>query len=227
MGNNDLRDEITREWFCTETVVLEVEPALEGWLPNDSLIRLSGAPRNSKVKVSYLQDEAIELRVSNSSVLAEDMVRLIFQNEGSYSFYVQNSVFVLNQALRKSGIGARSFCIEVTEATELELFDHIETNAIGNYATMTAVNPDEQYNGPYSWARMGFDAEIPPYVLAYCDEELSDLTRVHQLMALPRGREIWALHADSMWLQFNLKPDSECWKTLNSYMQEKGIRVIP
>jgi len=205
---------------------MTVEPALEGWFTVDEIIRLSGAPSGSHIVMSTLGDEAVELRVQNPELLSEDMVRLIYQGpDQSYRFFVQNSVFVLKKAYRGKGLGARSFCIEATAATALELFDFIRVHAVGDYASMTSSNPDTEYSGPYAWARFGFDADIPAHVLAHCDGELAGLTRVHQLMTSERGRKVWAIHATSLWLEFDLDLNHACWKTLNSYMLEKGIKV--
>jgi hypothetical protein len=223
----DNRDEITKEWFQPETVVVEVLASeLQGWLDDRTIANLSGAPKNSKVIVSLL-DEAIELRVQNPQILAEDMVRLIYQNEDGFKFHVQNAVFVLSDKLRNLGLGARSFALEATTAAQEGLFDKIVTSAIGSFATLSPDNTQNQYSGYYTWARVGFDAPLPPEVLSQCTGELANVTRLFKLMRTEAGREIWAEFGSSTDMEFDLAKDSACWETLRSYMMEKGIKVLP
>jgi hypothetical protein len=222
----DRRDAITKQWFDSDTVTVEIAPELEGWLHADSLKRLSGAPKDSLVKVSYIEN-AIELRVQNSVLLAEDMVRLVVQSKAGYEFLLKNAAFVLSPRLRKLGIGTRSFAIEVTEATSLGLFSKITTSAIGSPESLNPEDSDNQYNGVYSWARLGFDAEIPKDVCSHCSGHLLSYTRVNELMADQRGRSIWAEHASSLEMEFLLAEDSSSWKLLRSYLDEKQIRILP
>lgn len=221
----DNRDDVTKEWFNPDTVTVQVAPELEGWSSKESIVRLSGAPKNSVVKVSYVEN-AIQLRVQNPVLLAEDMVRLVFQAPEGYRFLVKNAAFVLAPELRKLGIGSRSFAIEVAEATNLGIFSKITTSAIGSPESLNPDDPANQYNGVYSWARLGFDAEIPPDVRTHCTGDLLGYTRVNQLMADERGRNIWAEYASSVDMEFLLAEDSTSQERLRSYLLEKDIRVV-
>lgn len=222
----DRRDAVTKQWFDSATVTVEIAPELEEWLSVESIKRLSGAPRDSLVKVSYLEN-AIELRVQNRELLAEDMVRLVVQAEVGYEFLVRNAAFVLSPKLRKLGIGTRSFAIEVTEATSTGLFSKITTSAVGSPESLNPDDPENQYNGVYSWARLGFDADIPQDVRSHCTGHLLGYTRVNELMADELGRRIWARHASSLEMEFLLAEDSSSWKLLRNYLDEKHIRILP
>lgn len=107
------------------------------------------------------------------------------------------------------------------------MFDKITTSAIGGPETLNPDDPNNQYNGIYSWARLGFDSLVPDYVHAHCSGELLSYTRVTELMASKQGRKIWARHARSLELEFDLAQDSASWKILRAYLLEKEIRVVP
>lgn len=224
----DNRDEITKEWFKPETVrVAKHTSIVDGWLGDSiTIANLSGAPKNSEVHVSDVGG-MIEIRVRNPAILTEDMVRYIYQAKDGYKFHVRNAVFVLSDELRNLGLGARSFALEATTATQEGLFDKIITSAIGNFGTFTSANPGEQYSGYYTWARVGFDTPLPPDVLAYCTGSLTNVTRLCDLMRTEAGRELWFEFGGSADMEFDLAPESACWNTLRTYMIEKGIRVLP
>ena len=225
----DARDDITKEWFQPGTVSVEVNTSTDnGWLDTHTITLLSDAPKNSKVIVSLIgDDDIIELRVKNPGILAEDMVRLLYQTETGFKFQIQNAAFVLTEKLRGLGLGARSFAIEATAAAQEGLSEKIVTSAIGDFRTLSLKNFQHQYSGYFAWARVGFDAPLPSQILTRRTGELLNVTRLCELMRTKAGRELWMEYGGSTEMEFDLAKDSLCWRTLRSYMIETGIRIWP
>ncbi len=224
----DLRDALTREWFRPETVrVYAQAPELTGWIDLDILVCLSGAPRESVLWVSLIDRHVIQLRVKNSQILAEDMIRLIFQSNEGFRFSIKNAAFAIAPAFRRLGLGARSFAIEALAARELGLFDRIFTTALGDASTANPQKLENQYAGYYAWARLGFDAVLTPDVLSRSTEELKACRKVSELMKTESGRRFWLQYGSTVEMSFDLDVKSSCWASLNDYMLGKGIRVFP
>jgi hypothetical protein len=101
-------DEVTKKWFDVAMVQVHRAPELDGWYADEELIRLSGAPRGSRLEVNPSTDGTIMLRVVNQDLLCEPMVRRISQEaNGRYVFEIHNAAFVLRPEFRQQGIGAR------------------------------------------------------------------------------------------------------------------------
>ncbi len=79
-------DRTTKAWFDAKTVKLNCHDGLGAWMTDEQWIRLSGAPSNSVVTVSVNSSHQVELKVENSVILAEPMIRLIIQEVGGYAF---------------------------------------------------------------------------------------------------------------------------------------------
>lgn len=69
------------------------------------------------------------------------------------------------------------------------------------------------WNGAYTWARMGFDTydgivciDGKPYLLC-------------KLMETQEGRELWKKYAYTEPMSFDLRSNSQSWRTLNSYLR--------
>lgn len=73
----------------------------------------------------------------------------------------------------------------------------------------------ERENGYYSWARFGFNAHVrvPRYTRPVA---------LTILMQTEHGRRLWRQHGYTCRMSFLLKVDSPSWRTLYSYLAEKG-----
>lgn len=219
-------DKITQAWFDTSTVRVERGPELLGWHSDEELIRLSGAPRDSRLKVSVLPEGAIEFRVSNTKVLREDMVRLLVQEADGYAFSLVNAVFVLQDHLLGRGIGPRSVILELEQARQLGYITRVKTWAIGDEASFFA---DPPLRGYYVWPLMGFNAPLPEVLRKHpklplhlgCSPSLADL------LDAPGGDLFWLTFGSSAWLEFSLGASSKSWKRLRRYTSERHIEVNP
>jgi len=219
-------DKITKEWFDSSTVELLRAPELAGWHTDAELIRLSGAPRGSRVSARVNAGGAVELRVSNPDILREDMVRLVVQEADGYAFHIVNAVFVLNGDLLGKGIGPRSVTIEVMQAKQLAYIMRVRTFAVGNKHAFDAELP---LRGYYVWPLMGFDAAVPAALLSHPDlpRSLPPSPTLLQLFQTERGEAFWLEHGESLWVEFDLKDGSASWERHRRYTAERRIEVRP
>lgn len=219
-------DKTTQAWFDPVTVRVERALGLEAWQTDEELVRLSGAPRGSVLKVSITEDGAIELRVVNRVVLGEDMVRVLVQEPDGYAFHIVNAVFVLNEALLSLGIGPRSVSIELEQARQLGYITRVKTSAVGDWASFHA---DPPYRGYYVWPRMGFNAPVPSMLQQHPDypQGLGDSPTLLDLLEVDGGEVFWLVHGSSIQVEFDLKDGSASWKRHARYTSERNIEVQP
>lgn len=217
-------DEITKKWFDTSTVKVVLDPSLEGWLTTDELVRLSGAPKHSTLYVAPANDDMVELRVENPDLLAEPLVRLIAQDGDEFAFFIVNAAFNLSIGAQRMGIGARSVSIELHEALALKRFTRVKTDAVGDFASAQWENP---ISGYLVWPLLGFDADIPSHLLSHPSfpANRQGCTRLLELLETQEGEEFWEEFGSSIKVEFDLTPDSDCWKRHKRYTYERKIEV--
>jgi len=219
-------DNTTKEWFDPSTVKVERTAEVEGWQTDEELVRLSGAPKGSVLRVSVDDDGAVELRVSNPTVLDEDMVRLVVQEEDGYAFHIVNAVFVLKGEMLAQRIGPRSVTIELLQAKALGYITRVKTWAIGNRSTFEA---DPPLRGYYVWPLMGFDAPVPAALLTHPElpPGLPEPPTLQGLLKTEEGEAFWLEHGDSVHVEFDLREGSTSWRRHLRYTSERNIEVQP
>jgi hypothetical protein len=219
-------DRTTKTWFDAKAVRLNCHDGLGAWMTDEQWIRLSGAPSNSVVTVSVNSSHQVELKVENSVILAEPMIRLIIQEVGGYAFYIRNAAFVLNGNHMGKHLGARSICMEIQQAKELGFFSKIQTHAVGNWG---AFHGKEPLRGYYIWPMMGFDARLPLSLLAHpaFPPTLRHCQTLLELLKSEAGEVFWLENGDSLLVEFDLKDGSESWIRLSHYMKQRNIEVLP
>jgi len=219
-------DEITKKWFDASTVKVVLDSTLEGWLTTDELVRLSGAPRHSTLYVAPANGDMVELRVENAELLAEPLVRLVAQDGDDFAFFIVNAAFNLNIGAQRMGIGARSVSIELHEALALKCFTTVKTDAVGDYASAQWADP---ISGYLVWPLLGFDADIPRHLFSHpkFPADRQGCTRLLELIETQEGEEFWEEFGSSIKVEFDLTPDSNCWKQHKRYTYERKIEVQP
>ncbi len=217
-------DDTTKAWFDHSTVTVHRDPSLEGWLSDEVLVRLSGAPKNSVLRVGVVHERGIELRVQNPDVLREDMVRQLVQEEDGYAFHILNSAFVINDWLLSRGIGPRGVAIQLHEALQLKFIRRVRTWAVGNRATFESEQP---LRGYYVWPMMGFDAPVPLHLRYQHGFPLdaNKQTSLLDLLDTAEGQAFWFEHGETIWTEFDLNPSSRSWKRLRAYIDDRKIKV--
>lgn len=219
-------DETTAAWFDAAKVdVIDVAPELEGWLSNEQLVRLSGAPNGSTLTVRLTLEGLVELKVENPALLAEPMIRLIAQEADGFAFYIVNAVFVLNEDYLGQGIGPRSVSVEIQQAKDLG-FTKIRTFAVGDWASFHA---DPPLRGYYVWPSMGFDGPLPEELRTHPElpQELLGSTTILELFASEAGEDFWMEFGSSVHVEFNLEDASPSWERHWRYTEKRDIKVLP
>jgi len=77
-------------------------------------------------------------------------------------------------------------------------------------------------NGYYTWARFGFDAEIPlAWRYAIKKEGFTNVTKISDFMSSERGRAWWKANGATIEMSFDLSPNSHSMQTWKNYLEEK------
>jgi len=221
-------DALTKQYFDATTVTIKdlTDKTVTHWFDGDLLriARLSGAPTQSTVTVSYWKGVGFEL-VATGPFIRGEMVRRILQHAHTTqpSLFIQNVVFELPVELQRQKIGVRSLAIELYEAQRTGQFAHVAVSAAGNASTLDPEHPRDYLNGYLVWPLLGFDGPIPLHKL----QVLYPHQRVSQVLAKPGGALAWTRHGDYCQLQFDLAEGASSWIVLNRYLQDNRIKVTP
>lgn len=235
----DLRDIFTIENFNQD---IEFRPTgtttFAGVTFNaESAALITGAPDGAIVTLNVAETAVFTIRHEMLAIPAE---RIIVQN-GAGGFFVQNNDLLLKRT--GEGIGTRMFAHQASKA-----------NALGfaGISLFAGVGVDERngqgLNGRYSWARCGFDADLPytyeggqKYIrtfgikddiatqrraawLSAWPQELRHAIRVRDVMQSEAGQRWWRKCPDGGTMDFDFS-DGSRWEVLDAYLVEKGIQI--
>jgi len=208
------RDAITSTYFNdNSTVERDDEIEISGApLSDKNLIRLGGAPDNSRVRV-VRGDYGPVIEVHNA-LFQTPAIRAIYEMEDGYGLYLYNEMFVLKPENQAKGIGARSLAMQVREAKSLG-FSGLSLFGDGS--------PNGELNGYYTWARLGFDATLSPHQQRQLPATLYGAKKLSDLMASKAGQDWWRQNGIPTEMDFDLTDDSPSMTILSKYLIEKGI----
>lgn len=228
------RDELTNKWFNVDSVEVHISEELKRFVDvndffsNDKLVRFSGAPRDSRLRVlpETSKDgkrlEGIRLSVEHHAVVAMERVIHITPDRGGL---LTNATFRVRASHRGNRLGARALAVQAEAARE-EGFEAIRLDAIGSFAEATAKHLDDRFIGYWLWPRLGFDAPIPDYVRSKLSPKFSGCNLVSELMETQEGVDEWQLYGDTLLAaRFDLSENSTSWKLLLRYLHSHGIQV--
>jgi hypothetical protein len=142
----------------------------------------------------------------------------IFLND---RFITNNSFIIHKHKLRRAGVGTRRIINQVVTAKKLG-FLKIETYARGGIDN----SHHHQYNGHYTWARLGFDM-VEDDVFRFratMIEWMRPEKTIHELLSSEGGKKKWKYEGHGWSGYFDLTTNSPCLKRLEKYLIEKGIR---
>ncbi len=135
-----------------------------------------------------------------------------FTDGGPTPNHVINSGFYLNKSEQGRGSGTKMFAAQVDSASRAG-FSEIRTLA-------SRENDD---NGYYTWARVGYDAHIPSAVRKRLPGEYAGLKKISDLMKTEGGRKVWLKDGVSVEMTFDIRPGSRSRRVLDAYVKEKGL----
>ncbi len=169
---------------------------------------------------------AIEIKTNSNKGLGNEfnMIRTIDYNNKS----IYNNVISLGENSKYNG--TEIFKSQIDEATK-QGYKKIETTASGEGNEMTTRVAKGQFNGYYTWARLGYvpdkeyETEIGHVISIFNDEHGLDVKNLQELMLTPEGREFWAKFGRSWEGTFDLSEGSYSQKTLADYVKAKKAGV--
>jgi GNAT superfamily N-acetyltransferase len=141
--------------------------------------------------------------------------------------FINNAVFELKKEYQGKGFGAEAFASEVA-AAKAQGFAYIKTHAVGGFG--------EEFNGYYTWPRLGYDQSIAD--LAKQDDDglgkaaakaarksFPSAKTVGDIMATTEGRLWWKKNGSSLEeAKFDLADGSRSMRILNDYLREKNAK---
>lgn len=218
-GNLDTRDALTQEYFNS---AVEVDTggktfSLHGKnLTPEDFVGLTGAPDETVIKVQYISG-LLQITAKNEDFFidGEAQCSLVLGEDGQKSLLFDDYIGIRRELA--PGLGLRLFAIQAFSAAYLGL-SSIELMAAGSAES-------EKYNGYYTWARYGFDADLTADERATLPKTLGTSQRVADLMDTQEGRQWWYEHGSERYMEFVLKPDSRSWTTLLAVLDEKEVRL--
>lgn len=206
----DNRDDLSRQYFNRR---VDVETFGERYavggktLTARGIARLTGAPDGATVLVEHERERLVML--IRHPFYKEDSLRSI---SGGVLY---NELLVLKKDA-PAGIGTRIFASQVEAARQLGL-QRIEVYAAGSAGS--------DYNGYYTWARLGYRAPLKADEMGRLPAELRGARDVGDLMATAAGRDWWRKNGSGRAMSFDLGAGSESLRHLQAYLKEKGIQL--
>ena len=173
---------------------------------------LVAAPDGSRIFVGVRRGE-VAISVYNDALPDFSMERRVRKNAAG-DLEMENFLFTLGNRA-PAGTGTKLFAEQVQNARLLGV-KRMVTHAKGG------VGAGRDWNGHYTWPRLGYDAPIPDAAKARLGPDFASASRVSDLMKTPEGRAAWKEHGSSFDATFDLDPASQSSRVLDAYLTEKG-----
>jgi hypothetical protein len=197
-------EQLERAWFGRE-------------LTDGEIHLLAGAPRNAAVllegpRQSNGTDDYMTLRVTGA--YTREQLRHLFRDASNGKMWIKNSGLEVHPVAPRS-YGTASLAAQVVCARSLGL-DCIELFASGWHG--------DTRNGYYSFARMGFEADLKPNEIKVLRELAPGAKTVQDLMTIGEpGREWWREYGTGRKMVFSLRDESRSLNVLRAYLRERQI----
>ena len=172
-----------------------------------------GAPDGSIIDIES-GSSAVWITAKHPSV--SDMKRTLMREDGN--LVMINNILVLNDTAPK-GMGTAIVTRQVEAARQLGI-SKIEMFATGNAQS-------REFNGYYTWPRLGFNAEIPTGTISRIPSEIKGTMRDNTMLELYRtqaGRDWWRENGSNSRLAFDTSPNSKSSQALDAYNEERKKR---
>lgn len=182
-----------------------------------NLARIAGAQNGARVSIRPgFVDGSVGVSIEHPD--AVNWVRSVHANSDG-TLTVENQLFFLKPRAQGSGFGLKAFGQQVRDGF-----------ASGVRAIHTCAGKGgkggEKMNGYYTWARMGYDADLEGDFRRKLPPALAGAKRVSDLMATPEGRKHWNDRGYMTSMTFDLSPGSKSIETHNEYLKSKGLPPI-
>lgn len=121
-----------------------------------------------------------------------------------------NADFFLPKEQQGKGLGTKVFHDQVSNLREK-----------GFTSIKTLAGKGDNMNGYYTWARLGYDGDLP-VDLPKRPPSLKSAARVSDLMKTSEGRDWWKKNGVEMEMEFSLDASSTSSRVLDEYMKQKA-----
>lgn len=177
-------------------------------VPKEDIAKMAGASGMDSVQMGAREGgDGIVVEVAGPNII--DQQRIITRRRnGDLELY--NSIYTLIKNTHGQGIGRTMLEQEVATL-----------RSYGFARIMAICARGEEYNGYISWAKMGYDGEIPSFVRRKLPVEWKDASTVQDLMALPGGPKWWEENGYTFNGTFDLADNSRSMKTFIKYLESK------
>lgn len=201
---------------------------LQKHLTRESVARMAGAPDGAEVSIdsNSMGDKLIvvvRVKGPNSHIAGGD---LYYSNRviDLRRRVIYNEESKIKESERAKGLGAKLLARQVEEGRKMGMH-RIETYAAGRGKGEKGGGKAGEYNGYYSWARMGFmpqmqdGSDLPTQKIV--DRHGNDLNII-RLMSTKAGRDYWKDNGSAFNAMFDLRPTSISSRVLDAYLKETG-----
>jgi uncharacterized protein YukE len=200
-------------------------------LSRDEIGALVGGQPGDRVELGAINfgDESMpdwHVNISLTSAATDDNTGEVLYratrelSRGQYDQLVMhNDLIEVAKGHQGEGWGIKVFAQEVKQAKELGV-SYIAADAAG-------FPGDPQWNGYYTWARFGYDAELRSFETAAWPVEYRDATSLHDLLSRPGGLDFWHDHGFAFSGTFDLTDGSMSHQILDAYLKSKGLDIQP
>lgn len=163
-----------------------------------------------ELKVQWAIQEANKTGLRVYWTRGENQIDRFLYKDDTGALVLANRKFFLGEDMQGKGTGSMFFYSQAKNAQQAGI-TRIETEAVRG--------PD--FNGYYTWPRMGYDGDLPKAITSKLPQQFSGFTKVSQLMDTPEGRTWWKKNGDDIDLTFDLAEGSRSMQVLEAYMRDR------
>ncbi len=179
-------------------------------MSNEQIAGLVGVHGANNYKVD-IRGDAVQVSIDHPEFT---MKRTFTRDEDGKT--VCNNDFLEVKGEQGKGLGSKVFGEQV-ESLRQNGIDRMTTHAARETTT-----EGKQYNGYYTWPRLGYNGAIPADLQADLPKGLKGSKDLHDLMKTKSGRDWWKQHGTDVDVHFDLSKDSASSKIFDAYRAEKG-----
>lgn len=196
--------EVPQERITIEPETREVARRVLGRSVSDEALAALAGLRSARMVLDHDEGTVYLRGTQPMGQGAASASRQIYRDEaGRLTLY--NEAFVIPGDAQGSGEGSRAFGQQVEAAA-----------AIGVEQILAECARGRGMNGYYTWARLGYDAELPEWA-----QRETGLRTISELMATPEGRAWWKEHGQTFAGTFDPRPGSQSRRILDAYLRER------
>jgi GNAT superfamily N-acetyltransferase len=191
--------------------------------PVEDLASAVGAPDNASLRVEPVQHDgkpAVQIEIEHPAFTAK---RIIFKNAAGV--HILNDEFFMKESAQGQGIGSDVFGRQVEQCREMGIAS-IRCHA----AKANPREPEKPHNGYYTWARLGYDADIEDDnfdtpVFKAIQAKFPEANTLQDVMASKEGRDWWKANGSDIYhARFELADGSRSMRIHDAYQAERAAK---